>query len=389
MKKIITLAFILIATTQFAFAQQAIAKIKYEEAEEAYTANNFELTVTKLNEVETILKSTNPRVMYLKIMAQNAIINKNPYKDFEILKSTRFLINKYLKDYETLPDNEDKYRDIYKVSEALKKLPDHTAKAFSQKLAYIDSIARLGNAYLHGDLPIDYKKAYLYLKEAADYGNPIGQCGLGEMYFDGLGGLENDTKKGIALLKSAALQGDLDAKICLYVANEDPTKTISKSESDEKLKIILEVQGLIQNGEIPRNAINKVNAANYFRSSKKELELLNLASEQKDPVALELIGNYYEDIILKTHSDYAKALYYYKLAYEYRKQSIEKIISQKPLYNYELIFKDKPLSTYNPYEISEQIVLDIMRIYSGGGYGVKKNKAEGKKWEKIWLERTY
>jgi uncharacterized protein (TIGR02145 family) len=119
MKKLLTLAFILLATTQFAFAQQAIAKIKYEEAEEAYATNKFELTVTKLNEVEAILKSTNPRVMYLKIMAQNAIINNNPYKDFEILKNIRYLSAKYLKDYENVPNNEDKYRDIYKISEAL------------------------------------------------------------------------------------------------------------------------------------------------------------------------------------------------------------------------------------------------------------------------------
>jgi uncharacterized protein (TIGR02145 family) len=135
MKKLLILAFIILATTQFAFAQQAIAKIKYEEAEEAYAANNFELTVTKLNEVEAILKSTNPRVMYLRIMAQSSIIEYNPFNDYNIIANTRKLCAKYLKDYENVPNNEDKYRDIYKKSEALNTNYPATLDEFNKKAA--------------------------------------------------------------------------------------------------------------------------------------------------------------------------------------------------------------------------------------------------------------
>jgi hypothetical protein len=133
MKKTILIAFILLASTQFAFSQQAIAKIKFEEAEEAYSSTDFETTISKLNEVETILKSTNPKVMYLKIMAQSKILEKNPLNDYKIIENTRRLCTKYLKDYENVPNNEDKYRDIYKTSEALKLYSENEASFILKK----------------------------------------------------------------------------------------------------------------------------------------------------------------------------------------------------------------------------------------------------------------
>jgi uncharacterized protein (TIGR02145 family) len=134
MKKLLTLTFILLATTQFAFAQQAIAKIKYEEAEEAYAVKDYKTTLKKLDEVETILKSTNPKVMYLRIMAQSSDIEYNPLNDLNILVNTRKLCAKYLKDYENVPNNEDKYRDIYKKSEALNTNYPATLDEFNKKV---------------------------------------------------------------------------------------------------------------------------------------------------------------------------------------------------------------------------------------------------------------
>jgi hypothetical protein len=117
----------------FTFAangQNTIAKIKYEEAEEAYMKEDYPLALKKLNEAETILKATNPRIMYLRIMAQSEIIRGNfdPYQDFSILQSTRNLLAKYLKDYESIPNNEDKYKDVYKVSERLIPYPNTLAE---------------------------------------------------------------------------------------------------------------------------------------------------------------------------------------------------------------------------------------------------------------------
>lgn len=76
MKKIILLTILIIATAQITIAQNTIAKLKFEEAEEAYVNNDFELTLSTLKEVETLLKSTNPRILYLQILAQTKIIEK-------------------------------------------------------------------------------------------------------------------------------------------------------------------------------------------------------------------------------------------------------------------------------------------------------------------------
>lgn len=133
MKKISLLIFLIIVGVQFAFAQNAIAKLKFEDAEEAFVNNNFELTVSKLKEVETILKSSNPKILYLQILAQSKIIEKNPFNDFTLTQNTRKLSTQYLNDYENLPDNEDQYRTIYKTSESLKSYSENEEQFSVQK----------------------------------------------------------------------------------------------------------------------------------------------------------------------------------------------------------------------------------------------------------------
>jgi len=121
--KVIILLLFSIGIITSGFGQSTIAKLKYEEAEEAYASNNFDLTLAKLKEVEILLASTNHRILYLQIMAQSKLIETNPLSDFTILENGRNSAAKYLKDYEAIPDNEDKYRNIYKVSEKLKLFP--------------------------------------------------------------------------------------------------------------------------------------------------------------------------------------------------------------------------------------------------------------------------
>ena len=121
MKKVVLITFLIIVSAKFTFAQNTIAKLKYEEAEEAFANNNFELALGKLKDVELLLKSTSPKILYLQILSQAKIIEKNPLNDYVIIENAKKSCQKYLIDYENLPDNEDKYKDIYKASEKLKK----------------------------------------------------------------------------------------------------------------------------------------------------------------------------------------------------------------------------------------------------------------------------
>ena len=138
MKKIITLITIIFLVYNVSFAQNTIAKLKFEEAEEAYSLNNYELTLSKIKEVEGLLKSTNPKLLYLKICAQAKIIQANPYEDLELLNNIKTLSAKYLNDYENLPDNEEKYRDIYKISESMAQ---YTKQGLDEHLKKIQDAA--------------------------------------------------------------------------------------------------------------------------------------------------------------------------------------------------------------------------------------------------------
>jgi hypothetical protein len=136
MKKLILFTFLLFTTVQFAVAQSAITKLKFQDAEEAYANKDYYLALSKLDEVEKILKSTNPKILYLRILIQSKAFRKFPdnYHSLGVAydKIQDIIVNtdKYLKDYEDLPDNEDKYRDIYKISETFKAYPA-TKEAFA------------------------------------------------------------------------------------------------------------------------------------------------------------------------------------------------------------------------------------------------------------------
>jgi hypothetical protein len=133
MKKIILFTLLIIASFQLSFAQNTIAKLKYEEAEEAYANNNFELALSKLKDVELLLKSTSPKILYLKINSESKIIEQNPFNDFSIIEDARTQSAKYLNEYEQIPDNEDKYREIYKISEKLNSYPKNEKEFTMQK----------------------------------------------------------------------------------------------------------------------------------------------------------------------------------------------------------------------------------------------------------------
>jgi len=384
MKKIILLTLILIASSQISIAQQAIAKIKYEEAEEAFSTNDFKTTVLKLDEAETLLKATNPRIMYLKILAQSKIIEKAPLNDYKILENTRQLCAKYLLEYESIPNNEDKYRDVYKASEALTEYPETKAIFFSIKqlkkqantymyvkdsldyakalkiyteiaeLGDIQAKAELGRIYSNGfGVEIDYCKAASYFKETADKADAVGQNGLGTFYKNGYCVQSKDIAKAILLFELAAEQGNEEAIYNLgdiytshlnglsgWVKIEvDPTKAINfirlsaesgNAESQFYLAAIYD-QGLY----VPKNSTEAIKNFQYS------------ADNGNSKAQLSVGYIYYSGLI--ANKDYVKAIKYFRLNYEKEKEN-----SKAPDWLY--------------------------HIYKEGGFGIIKDKEEAKMW---------
>lgn len=124
--------FFLVFTTLMVDAQNnQIAIIKYEQAEEAFNKTDFKSAISYLNECELLLGTTNAKIMFLKINAQVNQIEQDPFADYEIIKNVRLNIQKYLKEYENIPNNQEKYKEIYFTIDKVNKYPK-TAEEFSK-----------------------------------------------------------------------------------------------------------------------------------------------------------------------------------------------------------------------------------------------------------------
>jgi hypothetical protein len=130
MKKIVLLTVFIASNLLLTAQNNTIAKFKFEEAEEAYVNNDFRQTIEKLNEAEELLKSTNPKISHLRISAQSKLIDQDPISDYSLIENTRKLSDDYLKNSINLSD-EDKYREIYIISENLKQYPT-TSQEFEE-----------------------------------------------------------------------------------------------------------------------------------------------------------------------------------------------------------------------------------------------------------------
>lgn len=107
----------------FSQNSNTIAKLKYEEAEEAFEKNNFSSVYKNLDEAEKLLGSVNPRTLYLRIVTQVKHIEADPEIAFEVIEQARANTKKYLTEYES--SNEDKFREIYKCSKTLDSYPQN------------------------------------------------------------------------------------------------------------------------------------------------------------------------------------------------------------------------------------------------------------------------
>jgi hypothetical protein len=131
MKNYLFLALLLIVCASFANAQNAIAKIKYEQAEEAFAKDDYANVLVKLDEAQKILGSTNPKILYLRLMATKSIVADGKF-DWDFLAEARKNAAYYIKQYSEMQGIEEKFRQVYEFSETLEALPK-AKELFDQK----------------------------------------------------------------------------------------------------------------------------------------------------------------------------------------------------------------------------------------------------------------
>jgi len=110
---------VLSATIALAQNNDMKARMEYEDAETAYQGKDYQKTVTHLESAEKLLGKPMAKTRYLLILA----LSKNFPSDYEYetLEKLRTLCKHYLDNYTT---DQEKYRDIYDLSNNLKNYPD-------------------------------------------------------------------------------------------------------------------------------------------------------------------------------------------------------------------------------------------------------------------------
>lgn len=131
--KSLFLTLVLIYSSIQISAQNSVAKIKYGQAEEAYAKGNYKEALGFVEETEKILKSTNTTTTYLKILCEKNILDANPMGSYELINSLRKNCEFYLTAADGKPDLEDKFKEVYFISEELLKFPK-TKKDFDALL---------------------------------------------------------------------------------------------------------------------------------------------------------------------------------------------------------------------------------------------------------------
>jgi TPR repeat protein len=96
-------------------AQSTIAKLKYEQAEEAFIKNDFQEALIKLDDVQKVLGEVNPKILYLRIMAQAKLLDKDTSYLADLKKNCDY----YLKNYDGNTSLEEKFKEVFLVSERL------------------------------------------------------------------------------------------------------------------------------------------------------------------------------------------------------------------------------------------------------------------------------
>ncbi|MBC7650168.1 MAG: hypothetical protein H7101_00300 [Deinococcales bacterium] len=137
--------------TQTTASQNIIAKLKFEDAQEAFTKADYETALNKLNEAEKLIGQTSPQFLHLRIKCQYQLVDNG----FDILQALKKNCDTYIAKYQNNTGIETQFREVYKISEAISKYPstkDGYATLFeqrkSEKIAEEAAKQAKGNALL-------------------------------------------------------------------------------------------------------------------------------------------------------------------------------------------------------------------------------------------------
>lgn len=242
-----------------------------------------------------------------------------------------------------------------------------------------DSFYVLGESYFEGvHVELNYKKAYKYLSKAAKNGKEKAIERLGDMYYFGFY-VDEDKKKAFKLYKESIELGNTELYYKLGKIYEDEGKYktainyYKKGHENNDVRATQKLGVMYYNGKLVEKDV------------KKSLEYMEVASKEKEPHALYVMG------IASLNSSKEMAIKYLKEAYKLGSIHAAEALASELL-----------IEVLNDKKVDEKELLEYIKkamdgdleegIYYYGlvnayGIGVKKNNEEAFKYFKIAAEK--
>lgn len=136
----------------------SIAKIRYQEAEEAYEGGKFEIALKKLNEVEDLLGSSNSKVLYLKILIEDTIFKfqrRSCIPSFKYIEPIKTDLNFFIKNYYGASDQ--KLSEVLKINDYYDTIP---ADYIGYKKWFDNRLMSLNNEKKNMEIYLGHQRNY-------------------------------------------------------------------------------------------------------------------------------------------------------------------------------------------------------------------------------------
>ncbi|MFN0291580.1 tetratricopeptide repeat protein [Pedobacter helvus] len=222
MRKIILLFLLFISKP--ALAQNAAAKLKFEEAETAFNNGNYTSALSKLDEVDQ-LAGIMSKSLYLRIATQQKLFDEadlyDNHEQKKLLASLQKNGSAYLKAMQN-EELDDKYREVNAIHESLKYYPSKEAIAqMQQQIKNWENMPEYAAAIKSAK----DRTGFDLLKEAVNKGNVMAMMLIGRLYSTNLGffDVKQDHVMAMNWYKKAADLGFAPAQYevgnCYYFGN--------------------------------------------------------------------------------------------------------------------------------------------------------------------------
>ncbi|WP_291129560.1 hypothetical protein [Flavobacterium sp. UBA7682] len=141
---------LLLLTAQITLAQNAMADLKFEEAETAFNNQNYTTTIKHLDEFDKLYGSITAKSLYLRIVSQDKLFEPSKLYEkqdqFTLLTSLRKNASAYLKAMES-EGLDDRYREVYTINQKLQQYPQDKATLQAEIQAINDNLNKYVGIY--------------------------------------------------------------------------------------------------------------------------------------------------------------------------------------------------------------------------------------------------